>query len=128
MQLGSLEVEQECRQTRSSCVHKAVRSASQGHARTQVQVAATLCKLLLQTFLRPCHTPSCCHIRLSSHARHYCSHASLASKMTEDEVAQLKAEGNALFQDQKFLAAAAVYTKAVKLQPDNAVLYRSALA
>lgn len=48
--------------------------------------------------------------------------------MTEDEVAQLKAEGNALFQDQKFLAAAAVYTKAVKLQPDNAVLYRSALA
>jgi Flp pilus assembly protein TadD len=37
---------------------------------------------------------------------------------------RLKVQGNDLFQAGDFLKAAAVYTQAIKLDPENAVLYR----
>lgn len=41
----------------------------------------------------------------------------------EDEGEKLRAEGNALFQTKEYLKAAAVYTKAIKVDGNNAVLY-----
>lgn len=43
----------------------------------------------------------------------------------EDEVQQLKDEANAEFAQGAWLKSAALYTKAIKLDPSNAVLYRS---
>jgi hypothetical protein len=42
--------------------------------------------------------------------------------------AQLKDEGNELFRQGNYLKAAAIYTKAIKEEPQNAVLYRCGAA
>lgn len=44
--------------------------------------------------------------------------------MAETTELSLKDQGNKLFQEGNFLKAAAVYTQAIKQDPDNAVLYR----
>lgn len=46
-----------------------------------------------------------------------------SSTKMEDEGETLRAEGNALFQAKQYLKAAAVYTKAIKVDEKNAVLY-----
>eukprot|EP00959_Pyramimonas_sp_CCMP1952_P034350 719922-Pyramimonas_sp.AAC.1 len=38
---------------------------------------------------------------------------------------ELKEEGNAFYKNKEWLKAAASYTKGIKLDPENAVLYRS---
>ena len=41
----------------------------------------------------------------------------------KDEVAQLKTKGNDCMKDEKFSEAAEFYTRAIKLAPNNAILY-----
>jgi hypothetical protein len=36
----------------------------------------------------------------------------------------LKEEGNAFYKNKEWLKSAAIYTKGIKIDPDNAVLYR----
>mmetsp|Transcript_5505 Transcript_5505/g.16418 ORF Transcript_5505/g.16418 Transcript_5505/m.16418 type:complete len:286 (+) Transcript_5505:63-920(+) len=47
----------------------------------------------------------------------------MANDTTVSEVDKLKAEGNELFKAKNYLKAAATFTKAIKLDPGNAVLY-----
>lgn len=41
-----------------------------------------------------------------------------------DQTAALKDQGNAMFKEGSYLQAAAAYTKAIKADPQNHVLYR----
>lgn len=41
-----------------------------------------------------------------------------------EDAASLKDQANAAFKEQQYLRAAVLYTKAIKLDPQNAVLFR----
>lgn len=56
--------------------------------------------------------------------RHTIQRAQPAMAGAGEDAASLKDQANAAFKEQQYLKAAALYTKAIKLDPQNAVLFR----